>query len=81
MFLLFAIILMGDNMEILIYSLTFILFFVIAFYVLRASRLEEAFKQGRVAEIRVAYVLISLISAFIMCELVDKLLSFADLNL
>lgn len=81
MFLLFAIIFMGDNMEILIYSLTFILFFVISFYVLRASRLEEAFKQGRVAEIRVAYVLISLISAFIMCELVDKLLSFADLNL
>lgn len=77
----FVIIYVVMIMEALIYAITFICFMFITFFVLRASRLEEAFKQGRVTEIRVAYVIISLISAYLLTELVFRMLSFAGVNL
>ena len=65
----------------IIYVIVLILFFVIVFKLLCASRLEECFKQGRVTEIKIAYVLISLIVSFLLCELIDKFLSFYGIAL
>lgn len=64
-----------------IYIIVLLFFFSIIFKVLRASRLEECFKQGHIFEIRVAYVVISLIISYLLCEMVDKFLSIYGLSL
>lgn len=68
-------------MEAIIYATMLVLFFGLSFYILRATRLEEIFKKGHVTEIRIAYFIISFITAFLLTELVSKLLSFAEINL
>ncbi len=68
-------------MEAILYATMLVVFFGLSFYILRATRLEEAFKKGHVTEIRIAYFVISFIMAFLLTELVSKLLSFANLNL
>lgn len=72
---------LGDFMEAIIYALVFVFFFGLIFYILRACRLERAFEQGKVFEIKMAYVILSLIGSFLVCEFIDKLLSFAGLRL
>lgn len=68
-------------MEAIIYATMLVLFFGLSFYILKATRLEEIFKKGHVTEIRIAYFIISFITAFLLTELVSKLLSFAEINL
>ncbi len=68
-------------MEAIIYATMLVMFFGLSFYILRATRLEEIFKKGHVTEIRIAYFIISFITAFLLTELVSKLLSFAEINL
>ncbi|MCR5706224.1 MAG: DUF1146 domain-containing protein [Acholeplasmatales bacterium] len=68
-------------MEAILYSVTFIIFFGLAFYSLRASRLEEAFKKGRVFEIRLAYFLISLVVGVAASELLYRIFSLTGASL
>ncbi len=68
-------------MEAIIYATMLALFFGLSFYILRATRIEEAFKKGHVTEIRIAYFVLSFIIAFLLTELVSKLISFANINL
>jgi uncharacterized membrane protein YwzB len=50
----------------LVFTLLFCIFFVIAFLVLNASRLEECFKKGKLWQIRAAYIILSFVVAVIM---------------
>ncbi len=68
-------------MDAIIYSIIFIIFFGLTFYSLRASRLEEAFKKGRVFEIRLAYFLISILVGFAASELLYRLYSLTSASL
>ena len=52
--------------EPILFSVGFCIFFVIAFLVLQASRLEECFKKGKTPYITIAYIMISFITAFII---------------
>ena len=52
--------------EPILFSIGFCMFFVITFLVLQASRLEECFKKGKVAYIKIAYIMISFVIAFII---------------
>ena len=52
--------------EPILFSVGFCIFFVVTFFILQASRLDECFKKGKVAYIRVAYVFISFVVAFII---------------
>ena len=58
--------LMSINYDGLIFTLLFCIFFVIAFLVLNASRLEECFKKGKLWQIRAAYIILSFVVAVIM---------------
>lgn len=68
-------------MDAIIYSIIFIIFFGLTFYSLRGSRLEEAFKKGRVFEIRLAYFLISILVGFAAAELLYRLYSLTSASL
>ncbi len=52
--------------EPILFSIGFCVFFVLTFFILQASRLEECFKKGKTAYITIAYILISFICAFII---------------
>lgn len=62
------------------YVVAFLTFFVIIYLVLLASRLQECFKQGRIWQIRVSYIIISMITSYLVVEciqaLADNFLSF-----
>ncbi len=68
-------------MEAIIYSLVFVFFLGLSFFILRAVRIERAFEQNHVFEIRAAYLILSIISAFLMCEFIWKLLTLSGVNL
>lgn len=59
-------VLMSINYDGLIFTLLFCIFFVIAFLVLNASRLEECFKKGKLWQIRAAYIILAFVVAVIM---------------
>ena len=67
-------------MQAIIYSIVFVIFLGISFYVLRAMRLERLFQQGHVFEIRAAYLIFSIIMAFLVSEFIFRLLSCADIS-
>lgn len=69
----------GDNMDALIYSLVFVVFLIIAFYILRAMKLERLFPQGKVFEIRATYLIFSIIIAYLMTEFIYRIISFTNL--
>lgn len=52
--------------ESIIFSIGFCIFFVLSFFILQASRLDEFFKKGKTPYITMAYVFISFIAAFII---------------
>lgn len=54
------------------YFASLIFFFAVAFKVLRALNLENAFKKNKVWEIQAAYILFSLVIAHILSEIVLK---------
>lgn len=67
--------------SLIIYVALFLLFFAIIFKILISSRLEECFKKGKVTEIRLAYIIISLICSYLLCEFINRLLSFYGFSL
>lgn len=52
----------------LIFALIFIIVFAISYFVVIATRFENLFKQGKVWQIRVGQILLSLIIAFFVTE-------------
>ena len=52
--------------EPILFSIGFCIFFVLTFFILQASRLEECFKKGKTPYITIAYIMISFIMAFII---------------
>jgi uncharacterized membrane protein YwzB len=64
----------------LIYISSFCFFSVITYQILLASRINEAFKQGKIWQIRVAYVLISLVTSYLISELLYKIGSIISGN-
>lgn len=67
--------------SLIIYVVAFLLFFSLIFKILTSTRLDEAFKKGRVSEIRLAYILISIICSYLLCEFINRLLSFYGFSL
>ena len=63
------------NYDGITYTTVFCIFFVITFLVLNASRLEECFKNGKIWQIRAAYIIISFIVATIMAFGIIKLVN------
>lgn len=62
------------------YLIIWILLAVIIFKVLRATRIERAFEQGRIFEIRLAYFLLTLILSFISTEAIFKIINLFRIN-
>lgn len=60
-------------MEKYIYLGVFIVFIPIMFKILQATRLEEAFKQGSIVQIRLAYFLGSIILAELATMAVERI--------
>ena len=52
--------------EPILFSIGFCIFFVLTFFILQASRLEECFKKGKTQYIIVAYILISFVISFVV---------------
>ncbi len=50
----------------ILFSVGFCIFYVVTFLILQASRLDEAFKKGKIIHIRIAYFLLSFIIAFLL---------------
>ncbi|MGM9971832.1 MAG: DUF1146 family protein [Anaeroplasmataceae bacterium] len=65
----------------IIYAIILVFFFIMIYRCLNALNLGHLFKQGRVFEIRFMFVIISLILSYLMCELINKFLSFAGISL
>ena len=59
----------------LIFTILFCIFFLIAFIVLDASRLEECFKKGKLWQIRAAYIILSFVIAVIMAYGMQELVN------
>lgn len=68
-------------MEGIIYALVLSFFIIIIYKCLNALNFEHMFKQGRVFEIKFMFIIMSLILSYLICELIDKLLSFGGLSL
>lgn len=65
----------------IVYALVFVFFFIMTFKALGAIRLDNIFKPGHVFEIRFILIVVSLLTSYFICELIDKLLSFGGLSL
>lgn len=57
----------------ILYFAFFLIGFVISLKLLIASNLEKLFKQGRIAEIRLTYVILSLIIGFLFASSIVKI--------
>ena len=62
-------------MENIIYLIVFLLFIPIFFMILRAMEIEKKFKQGHIVEIYLAYILFSLILAFLATKSIQFIFS------
>ena len=62
-------------MEIYIYFITFLLAIPLIWFILLATNLENHFKQGKIWQIRVSYVIITLIFAHLLASCFAKLVS------
>ena len=68
-------------MEKYVFIIVFLLFIPIFFFILRAMELEKKFKQGHIVEIYLAYILFSLILAFLTTKSIEFIFStFASSN-
>lgn len=56
-----------------IFVIGFCAMFIVSFAVLQASRLEECFKKGRVWQIRVAYIILSIIISYLVTMCLIKI--------
>lgn len=62
-------------MEKYVFIIIFLLFIPIFFFILRAMELEKKFKQGHVFEIYLAYILFSLILAYLSTRAIEFIFS------
>lgn len=62
-------------MENIIFIIVFLLFIPIFFMILRAMELEKKFKQGHIVEIYLAYILFSMILAFLATKSIEFIFS------
>ncbi|HHT55238.1 MAG TPA: DUF1146 domain-containing protein [Acholeplasma sp.] len=67
--------------ELIIYFVSLIIFFAVAFNVLKAVNIEGMFKKNKITEIKIAYIIISLVIAHILSEIVLKFYEWAFLIL
>jgi len=58
-----------------IFLIVFLLFIPIFFFILRAMELEKKFKQGHIAEIYLAYILFSIILAYLSTRALEFIFS------
>ncbi|MBP5445775.1 MAG: DUF1146 domain-containing protein [Acholeplasmatales bacterium] len=65
-------------MEKYVYIIVFLLFIPIFFFILRAMELEKKFKQGHITEIYLAYILFSMILAYLTTKSIQLLFSFIE---
>jgi len=62
-------------MEKYVFIVIFLLFIPIFFFILRATELEKKFKQGHIVEIYLAYILFSLILAYLTTKSIQFIFS------
>lgn len=62
-------------MEKYVFIVIFLLFIPIFFFILKAMELEKKFKQGHIVEIYLAYILFSLILAFLTTKSIQFIFS------
>ncbi len=55
-----------NNYNNILYVIIFFLMMVVSFLLLLASNFEKLFKQGKITEIRIAYVIASIIISFLV---------------
>lgn len=55
-----------DKASIIIYFISFLIFFVISLKILMETNIYKVFKQGKIVEIRLFYILLSLIMSTIL---------------
>lgn len=60
-------------MQAIVYSLIFVFFLGLVFYVLKAMRIERVFEQGKIFEIRMAYIILSIVFSFLLTEFVWRI--------
>lgn len=62
------------------YNFIFIIFFVVlipgVFTILRKMNIERLFKQGAVAEIRITYIILTLIICELLTQVLERILYF-----
>ena len=63
-------------MEKYVFIVIFLLFIPIFFFILRATELEKKFKQGHIVEIYLAYILFSLILAYLTTKSIQFIFSY-----
>ena len=62
-------------MEKYVFIVIFLLFIPIFFFILKAMELEKKFKQGHIVEIYLAYILFSLILAYLTTKSIQFIFS------
>ncbi len=65
----------------IVYALVLIFFTFMIYRCLNALNIDNRFKQGRLFEIKFMFIVISIVISFLLCELLDKILSFGGLSL
>ncbi len=69
------------NVTNIIYTSVFLVFFLISYLLIIASRFEQLFKQGKILEIRIAQVLFALIVAYLLTKAVMGLVNATQFSL
>ena len=65
----------GFNYSAFIYTMVFLLCFVIAYFVMLFTNVEKLFKQGSVWPIRIFQVIMALIMAYFMAQGIQSLIN------
>ncbi len=63
------------NIQSFVYTCLFCIFFLLSYFIILSSRLEQLFKQGSTWQIRIAQVLLSLIIAYFLAQGVSSLIN------
>jgi len=58
-----------------IYLIVFLISIPVTWFILLASNLEKCFKQGRILEIRIAYILLTLIFSHLLASCISTFVS------
>lgn len=69
------------NITNIIYTSVFLVFFLISYLIIIASRFEQLFKQGKIIEIRVAQILFALVIAYLITKAIMSLVNATQFSL